>query len=293
MARNKVPVDLRDKRVLITGAASGIGLCTAKEFAQRRAVPILVDVNAHGLDKELELLKEIGYEAHAYQADITDIDRVRALAVELDEKGLTPDIVINCAGLTLICHVSSLTHEDWTRIIDVNVLGTVHMIETFLPPMLEKQEGHIVNIGSIDGIIPVPGQAAYCATKFAITGLTEVLYFDLRDCGVGVSLVCPGYVNTPMAKSMPVRDMQMEFKGSGTVLRVFEFFSNSPNRIARHIVHAVINRKFLVIPGFPSRLIYHYHRLFPRIATASGVVTARVFGLLRQKHTPPASACDS
>lgn len=280
--------DLREKKVLITGAASGIGLSTAREFAQRRAVPILTDINEAALRRELDSLRSNGYEAHAFRLDITDIDGVRALAAELEAGGLTPDVLVNCAGLTLVAHVGATTYYDWMSLLDVNLKGTINMLEAFLAPMLARGSGHVVNVGSIDGIIPIPGQAAYCATKFAITGLTEVLYFDLKDCGIGVTLVCPGYVNTPMARAMPVRDMPVDFKGSGLVLRVFETFSNSPKRIARHIAEAVVHNRFLVIPGLPSRLFYHYRRLFPKLATLTGVWTARVFERLRRSKGMPA-----
>lgn len=276
-------MELRGKRVLITGAASGIGLATAREFAQRRAVPILVDINAEGLAAEMEDLKRIGYESHGYTLDITDFDATLALRDELESRGLSPDVLVNVAGLTLVCHVGQTTHSDFKRIIDVNLMGTINIIMAFLPAMMERGYGHITNVSSIDGIIPVPGQTAYCASKFAITGFTEVLYFDLRQSGIGVTLMCPGYVNTPMAQAKPIRDLQLEFKGSGMAMNLLATFSNSPKRIARHIVLAVVEDKFLVIPGAPSRLFYHYRRLFPKIATKSGVWTARAYDYLRRR----------
>lgn len=276
-------MDLRGKRVLVTGGASGIGLATAREFAQRQAVPILVDVNSVALESEIAAFREQGYEMHGYAVDITSIEAVRDLQKVLEYEGLSPDVLVNCAGLTLICHVSTMDYEDWTSMIGVNVMGTINMIHTFMQPMISRGYGHIANVGSIDGIIPIPGQTAYCASKFAITGLTETLYFDLRQCGVGVSLVCPGYVNTPMAQAMPVRDMQFEFKGIGLAMRLVATFSNSPKRIARHIAHAVAHDKFLVIPGFPSRMFYHFRRLMPRVATNAGVGTARVFEKMRER----------
>ena len=267
---------------MITGGGSGIGLATAEILAEKGAVPILVDIDEHALDKALARLESKGFEAHGFQVDITDIEGVRGMARQLEDKGLTPEVLINCAGLTLVAHCSATEHEEWERIINVNLMGTIYMIETFLPAMEEKGYGHIVNIGSIDGLIPIPGQAPYCASKFAITGLTEVLYFDLRQYGIGVTLVCPGYVSTPMARSMPIKDMHTEFRGSGLLMRIFEAFSSTPQKIAEHVVEAVIYNKFLVIPGLPSRIIYHYRRLFPRLATSSGLVVARIFAWLRK-----------
>ena len=148
--------------------------------------------------------------------------------------------------------------------------------------MMRRGSGHITNVGSIDGIIPVPGQAAYCGSKFAVTGLTEVLHYDLKQCGIGVTLVLPGYVNTPMAQAMPVRDMSFDFKGSSLAIRMVAAFGNSPKKIARHIADAVAYDRFLVIPGWPSRAIYHFKRLFPGLATSAGLGTARVFTVLRR-----------
>jgi short-subunit dehydrogenase len=278
----KKNIDIRDKKALITGGGSGIGLATAEKLAERGTVPILVDIDQYSLDKALSSLEAKGFEAHGFRVDITDIESVRGLAKVLEEKGLSPEILINCAGLTLVAHCSATEHDEWERIINVNLMGTIYMIETFLPAMMETGYGHIVNIGSIDGLIPIPGQAPYCASKFAVTGLTEVLYFDLRQHGIGVSLVCPGYVSTPMAKSMPIKDMHTEFRGSGQMMRIFEVFSSTPKNIAEHVVEAVINNKFLVIPGLPSRIIYHYRRLFPRLATSSGLAAARIFAWLRK-----------
>jgi short-subunit dehydrogenase len=278
----KRKTDIRDKKALITGGASGIGLATAEKLAEKGAVPILVDIDQFSLDKALSSLDAEGFEAHGFHIDITDIEGVREMARELDGQGLSPEILVNCAGLTLVAHCSATEHDEWERIINVNLMGTIYMIETFLPAMEKEGYGHIVNIGSIDGLIPIPGQAPYCASKFAITGLTEVLYFDLRQHGIGVTLVCPGYVSTPMAKSLPIKDMHTEFRGSGMLMRVFEAFSSTPQKIAEHAVEAVIANRFLVIPGLPSRIIYHYRRLFPRLATSSGLVAARIFARLRK-----------
>ncbi|MDY6795152.1 MAG: SDR family NAD(P)-dependent oxidoreductase [Actinomycetota bacterium] len=275
--------DIKGKRALVTGGGSGIGLATAERLAGKGAVPILVDINSEALDGAMSRLKGEGFEAYAFRLDVTDIDKVRGLADELRALEMSPDILVNCAGTTLVAHVTATDHDEWKRIIDVNLMGTIHMVETFLPHMVERGCGHIVNIGSIDGFIPIPGQAPYCASKFAITGLTEVLYYDLKNRGVGVTMICPGYINTPMAKSLPIKDFPLHFKGFGTVVRFLELFSGNPRKVASHTVDAILHNKFLVIPGLPSKVFYHYRRLFPRLATASGLVVSRFFEWLRRR----------
>lgn len=276
---------LKDRKVLVTGAGSGIGYAIARESALRGAYPILVDINRASLDRSMENLTDEGMQGYSYQLDITDITAVQAMRENLAREDLEPDVLVNCAGMTLIAHVCITTHADWTRMIDLNLLGPVNIIDTFLPDMTSRGSGHIVNISSIDGLIPIPGQAPYCASKFAVTGLTEVLYYDLRHRGIGVTLICPGAVNTPMAQGMPIRDFPQQVGGerlTGFVWKLVELLSSSPEKIARLTVDAVEHGRFLVIPGLPSRLFWHYRRLFPRTATASGIGVAKLFEVIRR-----------
>jgi short-subunit dehydrogenase len=279
--RNRL--DIKGKNALVTGGGSGIGLAIAAKLANKGAVPILLDRSRDSLDKALEELRDEGYRVYGLQADVTSIEELRLVKDELDEEGLSPDILVNCAGITLIAHVSATEHEEWKRIIDINLMGTINTIEVFLPSLVERGYGHVVNIGSIDGIIPIPGQSAYCASKFAVTGLTEVLYYDLKHNGVGVTLVCPGYVKTPLASTSTIKDFPLHFKGAQLVERFLELFGGPPRKVANHTVDAIVRNEFLVIPGLPSRILYHYRRLFPRLATRSGLGVAKFFAWLRSK----------
>ncbi len=282
MIKMKERHDLRGEKALVTGGASGIGFAIARELAGRGAVPILLDLNQDALDGALEALRRKGYEAWGYKADVTRIEELREVKERLEAQGSSPDILVNCAGITLIAHVTATEHEEWRRIIDVNLMGTVNAVETFLPAMVERGHGHVVNIGSIDGIIPIPGQSAYCASKFAVTGLTEVLYYDLRQSGVGVTLVCPGYVRTPLASTSTLKDLPLHFKGAKALERFLKVFGSSPSKVARRVVGAMARGRFLVIPGLPSRVFYHYRRLFPRLATRSGLWVAGLFAWWRK-----------
>lgn len=274
--------DWKDKKVLVTGGGSGIGLAIATEAAARGAVPILVDMNPEALSSAEAALRRKGREVYAFRVDVTDLDALSELRHALKERSLSPDVLVNCAGVTLVAHVTATEHEEWRRIIDVNLMGTVNMVETFLPDLLERGAGHIINIGSIDGLIPIPGQSAYCASKFAVTGMSEVLHYDLKPQGIRVTLVCPGYVNTPMTRSHPVKDLPIRFRGWEKVARLLELFSSRPEKVAARALEGAEKGRFLVIPGLPSRLIYRYRRLFPRLASASGVVVGRVYARLRR-----------
>lgn len=274
--------DWKGKNVLVTGGASGIGLALAGLLAQRGAVPLLVDRDPEALQKALRQLHGKGHQAYGFTTDVTDTAALRQLQRELQESSLSPHALVNCAGVTLVAHASATELEEWNRIIGVNLMGTVNVVETFLPDLLERGAGHIVNIGSIDGLVPMPGLSAYCASKFAVSGLSEVLYYDLAPSGIGVTLVCPGYVDTPMSRSHPVKDLPIRFRGWRSVARLLSLFSSSPERIARRAVRGVEEGRFLVIPGLPSRLMYLYRRLFPRLAASSGVAVARLYDRLRR-----------
>lgn len=274
---------IKGKRALVTGGASGIGLALAARLAAKGADIILLDMNEAALEEAVAQLRGEGYEACGYRADVTSIEELGRIRDELAAKGRSPDILANCAGITLIAHVSATDHEEWQRIIDVNLKGTMNSVETFLPHMRERGSGHILNIGSIDGIIPVPGQSAYCASKFAVTGFSEVLYYDLKGEGVGVTLVCPGYVRTPMASTATIKDLPLHFRGARQVERLLLGLGGSPRKVASRAVEAIIRGDFLVIPGLPSRALYLYRRLFPRLATLSGLGVARFFAWWRKR----------
>lgn len=108
------------------------------------------------------------------------------------------DLVCNVAGVAHWGTISALEHQDWQRIVDVNPMGPVHVLETLVPPMVEAgRGGRVVNVSSAAGIIGMPRHAAYSASKFGLRGVSEVLRFDLARYGIGVSLVCPGGVATP------------------------------------------------------------------------------------------------
>ena len=115
------------------------------------------------------------------------------------------DVVMNIAGISAWGTVQSLEHETWRRQVEVNLMGPIHVIEELVPPMVEAgRGGHLVNVSSAAGIIGMPWHAAYSASKFGLRGVSEVLRFDLARHGIGVSLVCPGAVHTPLTETVQI-----------------------------------------------------------------------------------------
>ncbi len=186
----------RGRVVVITGAGSGIGRATALEFSGLGADLVLADIageRAEGLAREIE---RRGGTAIARSVDVTDRGAMGVFAREVvAEKGRV-DVLVNNAGVGLGGEIKDTGLEEWEWIVNVNYWGVVHGIHFFLPGMIERRAGHIVNVASANGFAPFPFEGPYASTKFAVLGLTEVLRAEVSRFGVGVTAICPGLVNT-------------------------------------------------------------------------------------------------
>ena len=184
------------KRCFITGAASGIGRATALRLAGQGAELYLTDRNADGLAQTVADARALGAQVPEHRAlDIANYDDVASFADEIHAKHPSMDIVMNIAGVSAWGTVDRLTHEQWDKVVAINLMGPIHVIENFVPPMVAaRRGGHLVNVSSAAGLIGLPWHAAYSASKFGLRGLSEVLRFDLARNRIGVSVVVPGAV---------------------------------------------------------------------------------------------------
>ncbi|MUM34240.1 SDR family oxidoreductase, partial [Mycolicibacterium sp. CBMA 361] len=186
------------KRCFVTGAASGIGRATVLKLAQQGAVLYLTDRDAAGLEQTVADARALGGEVAEYRAlDISDYDAVAAFAADIHTQHQAMDVVLNIAGISAWGTVSTLTHQHWRSMVDVNLMGPIHVIETFVPPMVAAGNGgRLANVSSAAGIVALPWHAAYSASKYGLRGVSEVLRFDLARHRIGVSVVVPGAVKT-------------------------------------------------------------------------------------------------
>jgi NAD(P)-dependent dehydrogenase (short-subunit alcohol dehydrogenase family) len=194
------------KRCLITGAASGIGRATALRLAGQGAELYLTDRNADGLVETVKEVCALGAQVPEYRAlDIANYDEVASFAEAIHANHPSMDVVMNIAGVSAWGTVDRLTHEQWTKMISINLMGPIHVIENFVPPMVAARNGgHLVNVSSAAGLIGLPWHAAYSASKFGLRGLSEVLRFDLARYRIGVSVVVPGAVRTPLVNTVEI-----------------------------------------------------------------------------------------
>ena len=189
------------KIAVITGGASGIGLATAKLLADQGWRLVVADVEGPALE---EACAAMGGDAQAVGVvtDVRDRRAVDALADAAFDRFGRVDAVFNNAGVSVWGPVTSMTHSDWTWMIDVNLWGPIHGVEAFLPRMIGQEGGgHVLFTSSYAGLVPTVGLAAYTAAKAGVVGMAEVLHRELQPKGIGVSVLCPMIVSTNISTS--------------------------------------------------------------------------------------------
>jgi short-subunit dehydrogenase len=189
-------MNFKDKVVLITGASSGIGRASAIQFAKKGATIILVSRRKEKLDQVDKDLKKFNVSTLVCECDVSDKFQVKKISKTILEKYESVDILVNNAGFAIHGSVSNLTIEEIESQMATNYFGMVYCIKNFLPSMIKKKSGHIVNVASVAGSFGLPGIASYCASKFAMLGFSEGLKHELKGTGVGVTVVSPIMVRT-------------------------------------------------------------------------------------------------
>lgn len=198
--------DVKGKTAFITGGANGVGFGMAHAFLDAGMKVVIADIRGDHLDAAKETLQEISKDVHGIQVDITDRDAMAAAADETEATFGKVHMLCNNAGINVFGPVEQANYDDWDWIMDVNLNAVFTGIKCFLPKIQAHGEGgHIVNTASMASIVSGPGAGIYTAAKFAVRGLTECLWYGLVPQGIGVSLVCPGLVNSNINLSEEIR----------------------------------------------------------------------------------------
>ncbi len=231
----KLASALQNLVVIVTGASSGIGAATAREFSRHGAHVVLAARREEELAKQVQFITSRGYKATAIPTDITNETQViRLVQQTLDEFGRI-DVLVNNAGIGRIRAFSKESVEYINKVIDVNLRGAMLMTHHVLPGMLERHHGSIISVASVAGYVAL--NPLYSGTKFGLRGFTLSLHRDLLKSDISVSLVSPGYIKTDMNK--------------GSRLPMPE-----PELVARTIVNLLLNpRREVIVPGFYSPLV--------------------------------------
>ncbi len=262
--RPPVP-DLRGKRCFITGAASGIGRATALAASRRGADLYLTDRAAESLVETAEAVRAAGGRvSYTHAADIADHAAVTAMAAEVHAAHGSMDVVMNVAGISIWGSIDRLDHDHWRRAVEIDLMGPISVLESFVPPMIEAgRGGHVVNVSSAAGLFGLPWHAPYSAAKFGLRGVSEVLRFDLRPHGIGVSLVCPGGVKTPLVGTVEIVGVDRADPEVEKLIGRFERHAVSPEHVAGKILAGVEKNRYLVFTSRDIHLLFWLQRWVP------------------------------
>ncbi|MEZ0342711.1 SDR family oxidoreductase [Mycobacterium sp. pV006] len=250
------------KRCLVTGAASGIGRATALQLAAQGAELYLTDRDEEGLSATVADARALGGTVAEYRAlDISDYDAVAAFADDIHAGHPAMDLVLNIAGISAWGTVDQLTHQHWKSLIDINLMGPIHVIEKFVPPMIEaRRGGSLVNVSSAAGIVALPWHSAYSASKYGLRGLSEVLRFDLARHRIGVSVVVPGAVKTPLVQTVAIVGVDRDDPRVQFWTRRFGGHAVSPEVAAQKILRGVARNRYLIYTSNDIRALYMFKR---------------------------------
>ncbi|MBA0045359.1 SDR family oxidoreductase [Mycobacterium sp. NPDC050853] len=254
--------DFTGKRCFVTGAASGIGRATALRLAREGAELFLTDRAADGLESAVQEITSAGGKVSAYRAlDISDYDAVAAFAADILAAHPSMDVLLNIAGISVWGSVDRLSHQQWRSVVDINLMGPIHVIESFVPAMIKARNGgQIVNVSSAAGLVALPWHAAYSASKYGLRGVSEVLRFDLARYKIGVTVVVPGAVNTPLVRTVDIAGVDRDNPDVSKWMNRFVGHAVTPEKVADRILYGIRHNRYLVYTSIDIRALYLFKR---------------------------------
>ena len=262
---------MRGKTAVVTGAGSGIGRATAHAFAAAGAQVALCDIDEARVHA---VAGELGDRALLAQpVDVADRDQMREFANAVHAAVPAADVVVNNAGVAVGASFLDTSLDDWDWLLGVNLRGVVHGCHFFVPKMVERGRGQVINISSVLGIFPAPSASAYVASKFAVLGMSQSLRTELAPRGVGVTAICPGLIATQI-----VADGRMQGGAGARKESTVELFAKRglpPAKVADAILDAVRTNPAVRPVGYDGWAIAALHRLAPQTTQRLGARLSR------------------
>lgn len=247
------------QKVLVTGAGSGIGRATALAFVKEGAYVIGVDLGKASLKETAQLIADAGGECETHVADVSDQVAMTALAQKVHAKHGALDVLVNNAGIGASGRFLETSIETWDKVHAVNVRGVMLGCKLFLPPMVERGRGHVVNTASMAGYFSAPDLPIYAASKYAVLGFSEALRMDLKSKGIGVSAICPGIVNTNIVSTTVSEGEAAKWQAGAVAF--YKKRNYGPEKVADAILKAVQHNR-AVVPVSPEAWVGYYLKRF-------------------------------
>ncbi len=238
-----------------------MGRALCEELGKVEAVVTIADINVDGAKEAAKSINENGGQARAEQLNVTQAEEVKRVIEGTYSDHGRLDYIFNFAGILIVGEAFDMDIEDWSRIVDVNLKGVAYGTAIAYPIMVKQGFGHIVNMSSYQGLIPAGAATAYATTKYGVVGLSTSLCSEAAQLGIKVSVVCPGFVNTPLFQTADTLKADREEVFSGIPFKLMETID-----AAKVIMKGVArNRKIIIFP-FYARLFWYLHRIHPVLA---------------------------
>lgn len=251
---------VKGKVIAVTGGGSGIGRALVLELLNRGAKVAAIDLNEKALDETKILAKNPNDNLSLHVANIADLNRVNQLPEEIIKLHQALDGLINNAGIIQpFIKVLDISLEKINQVFNVNFYGTLYMVRAFAPFLLKRKEAHILNISSMGGFLPVPGQTIYGASKAAVKLLTEGLYSEFSGTSIKVTVVFPGGVKTNISNEIGFDPKKVEELSKGRKVML-------PEEAAKIIIDGMEKDKYQVLVGSDAKIMDFLYRRFPRYA---------------------------
>ncbi len=242
-------------KVLITGGSSGIGKDLARAFLARGDEVVIVAESRPKLEAARAELSRISPKVEAIACDVSDRTAVQAMVESVLASGC-PDVLVNNAGFAVYRSFEQSSIEEIEKLVDVNLLGTLRCIHGFLPAMMARRSGHIVNVASAAGLMPITPCGAYGAAKHGMVGISEALRFEVRDFGIQLHLICPGRVQTPFFDHETFRRRRRRPEMEKTI---------PIEAVSACIVAAIEKNRFLTVVPRTLGFVIWARRVFPAL----------------------------
>jgi short-subunit dehydrogenase len=249
-----LPPKRDDGVVVVTGASSGIGKEIAREFARRGYRLVLV---ARRADRLRDLAEELDGLTHVLPVDLSDPDDRATLPDQVAALGVMTDILINSAGLATLGAIANSDPRAELNLVEVDVAAVVDLCSRFVPDMVKRGQGAVLNVASVGAFGPVPGQASYGAAKAFVLSYTHALREELRGTGVSAATLCPGPVKTGFGEAAGISDAEAEKS-------LPKFLWETPEAVAKAAVDGLASDKSVIIPGAANRIAAVFNHHLPR-----------------------------
>ncbi len=253
---------LQDRVAAVTGAASGIGRALAVNLAHKGCNLALSDVNEAELTKTKDSLSDCNIKVSTHVVNVGSREDVYRYADEVVAEHGRVDLIINNAGVTVNTRLEDATYEDMEWLMGINLWGVIYGTKAFLPHLKNQAEGHIVNIASINSIVPIPWNGPYNASKYAVMGFTETLAQELAGTSVRVTCVHPGGVKTNIVRNCRM-DENQKYNSSKFAKEFDDFAKTTPEQAASIIIKGIQKNDLKVFVGMDAKMLNLCRRMFP------------------------------